>query len=217
MSTAEPITSVSTKNVGARRQEILQTLATLLEQPQGTKITTALLAQKLQVSEAALYRHFASKARMYEALIDFIEQTLFSRINRIANEIPSGDAQIEALLTLLLGFTERNPGMTRVLTGEVLQFEDSRLLARVHQLHERLEASLRQSLRLTAQLPGYGKISKEPSSVVLQANLLMGLVVGRWHQFSASQFSRPPLHDWQQIWHWLNKGLLRENTNELGL
>ncbi len=191
---------------GARRQDILQTLAVLLEQPQGTKITTALLAQKLKLSEAALYRHFASKARMYEALIEFIEQTLFSRINRIATEMPPGMAQVEAILTLLLGFSDKNPGMTRVLTGEVLQHEDGRLLARMRQLNDRLETSLRQSLRLMS--PSHSEaMAPKDRTVAVQADMLMSIVNGRWHRFSTSEFSRSPLQDWDTLWSLLMTSL----------
>lgn len=202
-----PSSATPRKNPGFRRQEILQTLATLLEQPVGTKITTALLAQQLNLSEAALYRHFASKAKMFEALIEFIEETLFTRINRIFTEIPFGLAQTEALLTLLLGFADKNPGMTRMLTGEVLQFEDARLQARVRQLNDRLEASLRQSLRLTT-LPEVGS-SHNPNerNHSVQAGLLMALVAGRWHLYSTSQFSRSPLQDWDQLWRLIKEGL----------
>ncbi|MDA8417087.1 MAG: nucleoid occlusion factor SlmA [Betaproteobacteria bacterium] len=199
--------STTRKTPGLRRQEILQTLATLLEQPVGTKITTALLAQQLSLSEAALYRHFASKAKMYEALIEFIEEALFTRINRINSEYPSGLVQIEATLSLLLGFAAKNPGMTRVLTGEVLQYEDSRLISRVRQLNDRLEASLRQSLRLMA-LPLEQTRSPQESRVALQATLLMNVVTGRWHRFSSSEFSRSPLQDWDQVWHLLTEGLV---------
>jgi TetR/AcrR family transcriptional regulator len=171
-------------------------LASLLERPQPEKITTALLARHLKVSEAALYRHFSSKAKMYEGLIEFIEQTLFTRINRIAVDLPSGLAQIEATLTLLLAFSDKNPGMTRVLTGEVLHHENERLLIRIVQLCERLEASIRQSLRLAAT---HGEISSD-RAISVQANLLMNVVIGRWHQFSFSQFQRSPLEHWDLGW-----------------
>src|SRR3569833_2194167 len=133
---------------GERKLQILQTLAAMLEQPKGEKITTAALAAKLDVSEAALYRHFASKAQMYEGLIEFIEQTVFSLVNKIQAEEPEGMKQVEATIATLLGFAQKNPGMTRVLIGDALVNEDERLQARVNQLLDRLEASLRQSARL---------------------------------------------------------------------
>ncbi|WP_297498501.1 nucleoid occlusion factor SlmA [Ferrovum sp.] len=196
MSTPESPPSQSRSKAGERRQEILHVLASLLERPQPEKITTALLARHLNVSEAALYRHFASKAKMYEGLIEFIEQTLFTRINRIALDLPSGLAQVEATLTLLLAFSDKNPGMTRVLTGEVLHHENERLLVRIAQLCERLEASIRQSLRLAAT---HGDMSSD-RAVAVQANLLMSVVIGRWHRFSSSQFQRSPLEHWDLGW-----------------
>ncbi len=178
---------------GEARQRILEALARMLEAPRPERITTAALAQQLGVSEAALYRHFASKAQMYEGLIEFIEQALFSRINRIVSEEPQGGRQLRAILTLLLGFAQTNPGMTRVLLGEALVHENERLKARIHQLHERLEASLRQSLRiaLSQQQP---PPARDVSAAY--ANVLMAFVLGRWHQFADSGFKHPPLQDW---------------------
>ncbi|MCS6787160.1 MAG: nucleoid occlusion factor SlmA [Thiobacillaceae bacterium] len=179
---------------GERRQQILEALAQMLEAPQPEKITTAALAQRLAVSEAALYRHFASKAQMYEGLIAFIEEALFSRINRIVSEEPDGLAQVRAILTLLLAFAEKNPGMTRVLLGEALVHEHERLLARVTQLHERLEASLRQSLRIAAS---QAEPAAAPELSAARANLLMSFVLGRWHQFVRSGFRRAPTEHWR--------------------
>ncbi len=125
---------------GERRLQILQTLATMLESPRGEKITTAALAARLDVSEAALYRHFASKAQMFEGLIEFIESTLFSMVNRITTESTDGAAQAAQMVTLLLGFAEKNPGMTRVLIGDALVNEDERLQVRMNQLYDRIEA-----------------------------------------------------------------------------
>ena len=180
---------------GERKQQILQTLAQMLEEPQPEKITTAALAQRLGVSEAALYRHFASKAQMYEGLIEFIEQALFSRINRITSEETDGVRQLRAILVLLLGFAEKNPGMTRVLVGEALVHENERLQARVNQLHDRLEAILRQSLRIAAS-------QQDPPAVqdgsAAHANLLLCFVLGRWHQYAHSGFRRLPGEFWPQ-------------------
>ncbi|MDO9065253.1 MAG: nucleoid occlusion factor SlmA [Sulfuricella sp.] len=177
---------------GERKLQILQNLAEMLQKPQGEKITTASLAARIGVSEAALYRHFASKAQMFEGLIEFIEQTLFGLINKITSEENSGVKQLEAVLPLLLGFAQKNPGMTRVLIGEVLVNEDSRLQTRINQLHDRLEATLKQSLRLAASQQ---EIAAEIDAAA-QANLMMSFVVGRWHQFAKSGFKREPMEFW---------------------
>jgi len=185
---------------GERKLQILQTVAEMLQKPQSEKITTAALAAKIGVSEAALYRHFASKAQMFEGLIEFIEQTLFGLINRITTEELSGVKQLEAVLPLLLGFAQKNPGMTRVLIGDALVNEDNRLQARINQLHDRLEATLKQSLRLAASQQ---EIPAEVDAMA-QANLMMAFVVGRWHQFAKSGFKREPMEFWALQW----KGLL---------
>jgi TetR/AcrR family transcriptional regulator len=135
---------------GERRTQILEVLAQMLEEPTPEKITTAALAKRLDVSEAALYRHFASKAQMYEGLIGFIEETLFGLANKIVADEPNGLAQARSILAMLLGFAERNPGMVRVLIGEALVNENERLQLRVNQLLDRLEATLKQSLRVAA-------------------------------------------------------------------
>jgi len=174
---------------GERKLQILQTLAAMLEEPAGEKITTAALAARLEVSEAALYRHFASKAQMYEGLIAFIEQTLFSLVNKIIAEEPGGLRQIQGVVPVLLGFAAKNPGMTRVLIGDALVHENDRLQQRINQLHDRLEAQLRQSLRFAVtqgDLP-------EDRDVAAQANMVMAFVVGRWHQFAKSRFKRSPV------------------------
>src|SRR5512146_2586028 len=133
---------------GERRVQILEALATMLEQPGAERITTAALAARLDVSEAALYRHFSSKAQMFEGLIEFIEQTVFTLVNKIQVEEKDPMKQVEATVATLLGFAQKNPGMTRVLIGDALVNEDERLQTRVNQLIDRLEASLRQSARL---------------------------------------------------------------------
>lgn len=189
-----------TRQPGERKQQILQALAQMLEEPQPEKITTAALAQRLGVSEAALYRHFASKAQMYEGLIEFIEQALFSRINRITSEEADAARQLRAIIALLLGFAERNPGMTRVLVGEALVHENERLQARVNQLLDRLEAILRQSLRIAASQGAY---PGQPDGSAAHANALLCFVLGRWHQFARSGFRRIP----GEFWH-LQQALL---------
>ena len=175
---------------GERRLQILQTLATMLESPRGEKITTAALAARLNVSEAALYRHFASKAQMFEGLIEFIESTLFSMVNRITTESTDGAAQAAQMVTLLLGFAEKNPGMTRVLIGDALVNEDERLQVRMNQLYDRIEASIRQSLKI-AQAGGAWTGDPVP-----EANVLLAFVVGRWMLFAKSGFKRMPQEGW---------------------
>src|SRR3990167_9575090 len=135
---------------GERKLQILQNLAEMLQKPQGEKITTASLAAKIGVSEAALYRHFASKAQMFEGLLEFIEQSLFGLINKITSEDTDGLTQVHRTITVLLIFAEKNPGMTRVLIGDALVNEDDRLQLRINQLYDRLEATLKQCLRVAA-------------------------------------------------------------------
>jgi TetR/AcrR family transcriptional regulator len=175
---------------GERRLQILQALAAMLESPRGEKVTTAALAAKLDVSEAALYRHFASKAQMFEGLIEFIETTLFTLVNKIAAETTDGVLQARQIVALLLGFAEKNPGMTRVLIGDALVNEDERLQARMNQLHDRIEASLRQALRI-AQAAGAW-----PGDPNAEAAALVAFVVGRWHGYAKSGFRRLPQDGW---------------------
>ena len=172
---------------GERKQQILETLAKMLEAPKREKITTAALAAKLDVSEAALYRHFAGKAQMFEGLIEFIEQSLFGLINKISSEEQEGLKQVRRILTILLLFAEKNPGMTRVLIGDALVNEDDRLQLRINQLFDRVESTLKQSLRIAETQTGR-KLNPEA-----QANLLICFVIGRWHQFAKSGFKRKPM------------------------
>ncbi|MEK6594769.1 MAG: nucleoid occlusion factor SlmA [Pseudomonadota bacterium] len=189
---------------GERKAQILQTLAQMLENPTAGKITTAALAARLDVSEAALYRHFRGKAQMFEGLIEFIEQTLFALLNKIGSEEKSGVRQLEAMMAVLLGFAQKNRGMTRVLIGDALVNEDERLQARINQLHDRLEAALKQALRfgLTQQ-----EIAAEVD-VAAQANALMCFVIGRWHQFAKSGFRRDPMELWAKQWKQLMEGVI---------
>jgi len=177
---------------GERKHQILQALAEMLQAPKSEKITTAALAARLDVSEAALYRHFASKAQMYEGLIGFVEESVFGLINKISTEQESGLKQTHAIAAMLLSFAEKNPGMTRVLIGDVLVNEDERLQTRVNQLQDRLEAALKQSLRLAAT---QGEIEKD-SEVAAQANLVLAFIIGRWHQYAKSGFKRLPTELW---------------------
>jgi TetR/AcrR family transcriptional regulator len=204
--TEEPPATGSTRAArlkpGERRVHILQTLATMLEAPKNEKITTAALAARLGVSEAALYRHFASKAQMFEALIEFIEQSIFGLINQIATKEPNGVLQARTIALMLLNFSAKNPGMTRVLTCEALVGEHERLTERVNQMLERVEASLKQCLRLGLMDANVQKETpaQNPAAVPLpadydpavRANLLLSYIVGRWHRYVRSGFARNP-------------------------
>lgn len=178
---------MATSKPGERKLQILQALATMLENPRGEKITTAALANKVEVSEAALYRHFASKAQMFEGLIEFIESSVFGLINQIGAQQEDGLAQVHAITLMLLNFSERNPGMTRVLIGEVLVHEDERLQNRMNQFLERIELAYKQALR---QAVVQGQIAE--NEVVSRASLLSSFVVGRWHRFAKSGFKCLP-------------------------
>jgi TetR/AcrR family transcriptional regulator len=164
--------------------------------PEGEKITTAALAGKLECSEAALYRHFASKAQMFEGLIDFIEQSLFSVINKITSEETEGFKQIEQIIGLLLRFAQRNRGMTRVLIGDALVNENERLQLRINALLDKVEGAMKQALRIAATQENL----KPDADFGALANLLRCYVVGRWEQYARSGFSREPLTQWPQQW-----------------
>jgi len=174
---------------GERRLQILQILAEMLQNPSGDRVTTAALAAKIGVSEAALYRHFASKAQMFEGLIAFIEQTIFGLINQINQKEEMGIAQAKGTVLMLLGFAEKNPGMVRVLLGDALLQEDDRLQDRINQVLDRVETSLKQSLRI-AQTQNKDPIQAD--IVGMQAALLMSYVIGRWHRFARSGFKKLP-------------------------
>ncbi len=189
---------------GDRKNQILQTLAQMLEGPAAEKVTTAALAKQLDVSEAALYRHFSGKAQMFEGLIEFIEQTLFALINKITTEEKSGVRQCEAVIGVLLGFAQKNRGMTRVLIGDALVNENDKLQLRINQLHERLEATLRQSLRFAMSA---NEVAQDADAAA-EANLIMSFVVGRWHQFAKSGFKRDPAENWGRQWKQLMEGVL---------
>jgi TetR/AcrR family transcriptional regulator len=189
---------------GERKHQILQTLAQMLEEPGGERITTAALAARLDVSEAALYRHFRGKAQMFEGLIEFTEQTVFTLVNRITSEEKSGLRQLEAVIGVLLAFAQKNRGMTRVLIGDALVNEDPQLQVRINQLHDRLEALLKQALR-------FGVTQKEIAAevdVTAHANVLMSFVTGRWHQYAKSGFKRDPVELWSKQWRLLMEGVI---------
>jgi TetR/AcrR family transcriptional regulator len=181
---------------GERKLQILQTLAGMLETPKGEKITTAALAARLDCSEAALYRHFASKAQMYDGLIEFIESSLFGVINRIEAEEAQGLRQVEQILALLLSFAQRNRGMTRVLIGDALVNENERLQARINLLHDKIEAAIKQALRVAATQEQLGA----DADFGALANALLCYVVGRWHQYAKSGFAREPMAQGKAQW-----------------
>ncbi len=176
---------------GERKTQILQVLASMLEVPQGEKITTAALAAKVGVSEAALYRHFASKAQMFEGLIEFIEESVFSMVNQINQSERDGRAQAYGVVGMLLTFAEKNPGMVRVLIGDALVNEDARLQLRINQLMDRIEVSIKQSL----QLAGAGQANVDVSASA-NAATMTAYVIGRWHAYAKSGFKRRPSANW---------------------
>jgi TetR/AcrR family transcriptional regulator len=194
------------RSSGSRRQEILETLASMLEATPGARITTAALAREVGVSEAALYRHFPSKSKMFEGLIQFIEDAVFSRVNRVVEEQNGSLRQCQQILALLLTFCERNPGISRILTGDALTGETEKLRHRVAGLFDRLETQLRQILR-EAEV-GEGQRTAIP--VALSANLLLAAAEGRISQFVRSDFRRPPTEYWDEQWKVMTSGFYRE-------
>ena len=188
-----------------RREQILQALAAMLESHPGSRITTAALARQVGVSEAALYRHFPSKAKMLEGLIEFIEESLFTRINRIMTEEPTAQARCNRLLVLVLTFAERNPGMARLLSGDALQGETDRLRARIRQVFDRLETQLRLILREWAvtRVPG------PELATAAAANLLLAAAEGRINQFVRSEFRSLPTSHWDEQWRALERSVFR--------
>lgn len=175
---------------GERRVQILQTLAAMLQQPGGERVTTAALASRLGVSEAALYRHFASKAQMFEGLIDFIEQSLMALLRQVQEREAPGSAQAARMVTMVLQFAEKNPGMARVMTGEALVLENERLQERMNLLFDKIEAVLRQTLREGASSQPVSTATPTVDAQV-KASLLMAFALGRLQQFARSGFQRP--------------------------
>ena len=192
------------KNKTTRKDQILRSLARLLETSPGTRITTASLASHVGVSEAALYRHFPSKTKMFDDLITFIEETLFSRISRVLKEEQSASARCYKILTLILTFCEKNPGLTRLLTGDVLAGETESLRNRVSRFYDRIESQLKQVLR-EAQIRENVRPTASPAAV---ANLLLASIEGRLSQFVRSKFKKSPLENWDTQWDFLSKNLL---------
>lgn len=193
---------------GSRRQQILQALAHMLEASPGERITTARLAKEVGVSEAALYRHFPSKSKMFEGLIEFIEETIFTRVNVILKEETLAIERCEKILSLLLAFSERNPGITRILTGDALAGETDRLRNRVVQFFDRIETQLKQTLREAELQEGI----RPAVPMATAANLLMATVEGRICQFVRSEFKRKPTENWQDQWPVLISGFFIETA-----
>lgn len=196
------MTQVTTKQ--SRREQILQALALMLEEDSGKRITTASLARQVGVSEAALYRHFPSKARMFEGLIEFIEASLFERIRRILDETPEALPRCRHILMLLLGFAEKNPGLCRLLNGDALTGETDRLRVRMGQLFERLETQLKQVLREAELHEGL----RPTLPVSSAANLLLAYAEGRIGQYVRSDFRRRPTDNWEEHWQRLSNELM---------
>jgi TetR/AcrR family transcriptional regulator len=187
---------------GERRVQILQALASMLEQPSGERITTAALAARLDVSEAALYRHFASKAQMFEGLIEFIEHSVFSLVNQIMEREQAaatdgaadvGARQAAKLVALLVQFAEKNPGMARVMVGDALVFENERLIARMNQFFDKLESTLKQCLRDGAHFNASASASATPTvDAQVRASVLVAFVAGRLQRYVRSGYRRLP-------------------------
>ena len=188
----------------SRKEQILQALMEMLED-QNIRITTAALAKRVGVSEAALYRHFASKAQMFDALVEYVEDTIFSRAKMIQQQELTSLAQCQQIITLLLTFVERNAGISRILTGEALTGENERLTGRVNQLFEKLETQLKQILR-EAEIREGLRTQDTPSSV---ANLLLAVAEGRIRQYSRTNFRHKPTATWADQWALLSQNLMR--------
>lgn len=196
-------------NKSPRAQQILEALARQLETHPGQRITTASIAQEVGVSEAALYRHFPSKARMFEALIEFIENSIFGLINRILDESGDVESRCARILGVVLSFSERNPGLSRILVGDALTGENERLRFRITQFYDRLETQLKQVLREAEsrnQLP-----VGHPSTAI--ANLLIATIEGRMNQYVRSGFKNSPLERWDQQWELLSRSVFRKTTS----
>ena len=186
---------------GERKLQILQTIASMLENPAGEKITTAALAARLDVSEAALYRHFPSKARMFEGLIEFIENAIFTVVGQIAADEESGLKQVELMLAATLRFSGKNRGLARVMVGDALVHENPRLQVRINQLFDRLEASLKQALKIAV---AQGVLPSDRDCAA-QADLLTNYLAGRLNRFVKSGFKDDPLALWAVQWPLLSR------------
>jgi TetR/AcrR family transcriptional regulator len=201
---------MTTQNKKNRRQQILEALAMMLESAPGSRITTAALAKEVGVSEAALYRHFPSKSKMFEGLIEFIETTIFSQISLVMSNEASVIDRCEKSLYIILLFCERNPGITRLLSGDALTGETARLRTRIAQFYDRLETQIRQTLRDAELKEGF----QFGMSVNTTVNLMMATADGRISQFVRSEFKRKPTENWSEQWSYLVKGLYVEKLAE---
>ncbi len=201
---------MTAKRSSTRRQEILEALASELESNPGTPITTAGLARAVGISEAALYRHFPSKAKMFEALIEFAEETVFGLANRIQSEETHVLNRVEHFFKLVLGFSDRNPGITRILLGDALVGEHERLRTRVAQFYERLETQLKQFLREGVM---HRQLSPD-TDVSTIANMLLATAEGRMHQYMRSGFKRSPVAQWDDQWQMLIHGLFSQQPKK---
>ena len=188
----------------SRKEQILQVLAEQLENRPGERITTATLAKEVGVSEAALYRHFASKAKMFEGLIEFAEESVFVRINQILSEEQEARMRCGRVIYLLLGFSASNPGITRLLLGDALVGERERLMSRVEQFFSRLESQFKQILRESALRE---EMQHDAAHIESAANMMLILVEGRMHQFLRSRFTVSPLQHWESQWKVLDNGV----------
>lgn len=189
----------------SRKQEILQALAHMLEHNPGNRITTARLAEEVGVSEAALYRHFPSKAKMFEGLIAFTEESIFGLVSKIIESEPQGMRQCEKIISLLLGFAEKNPGISRILGGDALVGEHERLRARIAQFYARLETQLKQILREAEVREGL----RTSVPVATAANLLMACAEGRISQFLRNDYQQSPLAEWEDQWGVLSDAIIQ--------
>jgi len=205
----------STQNKKSRKQQILESFAHMLEASPGSRITTAALAKQVGVSEAALYRHFPSKTKMFEGLIEFIEESIFVRVNAIASEPGIGGVEkCGKILTLVLGFADKNPGITRILTGDALSGETERLHSRVVQIFERLDTHLKQILRESELREGLSFAL----SINTTVNLWVSTVEGKISQFVRSQFQSPASFEWSEQWACLVSGsVARQEHSDISL
>lgn len=192
----------------SRKDQILQALVHMLETQPGARITTANLAKEVGVSEAALYRHFPSKARMFEGLIGFIEDVVFSRVNRILEDIDSAEERCQHIMSLVLTFAEKNPGMCCLLSGDALAGETERLRQRMQQFFERLETQLKQVLREAELREGLVPVQ----TATAEANLLVSVLEGRLRQYVRSDFARKPTEHWEDQWALIRPALLRSKN-----
>jgi len=197
---------MAAKEKGTKKEAILRALAQMLENHPGGRITTASLAAEVGVSEAALYRHFPSKARMFEGLIGFMEDTLFSRISRILSEGSTALVQCEKIILLMLTFAEKNPGISRVLNGDALVGETDRLRDRASQVYSRLDTQLKQIFR-EAEIREGVRTSLSPS---VTSNLLLTFIEGKISQYVRTDFYQKPTDQWAEQWQYLNQGLFRQ-------